>query len=127
MTGQSSNDVESGGDPRVLFFGCWGHSGHYLWTPAGALADDFQTRQIDGPLCPPSSWGNTEGNVRWGNVEDPRGNVWTFVSFWDRSVDRRDGSHSTYLIEGVFPKDEALDLARRAFPRVWARYQFTVV
>lgn len=116
----------------VFYFGCWGAVGHYLWTPdrrwvrsAGPFAD----RDLDTPFCPsmtPDTRGRTPTDQLEGVAALHHRDGWTVLSFWDRSVDSRGGSHSTYVLEGTHAFDDAVRLAREAFPAVWARYSFDV-
>jgi len=115
---------------RVFYFGCWGDVGHYLWTPDGRRARSagpFTALDLDGRFCP-GVVGRTDRispNVQPEGVAAlHHANGWTVLAFWDRSVDRRRGSHSTYVIEGTHDFGEAVRISSAAFPRVWARYPF---
>ncbi len=116
----------------VFYFGCIGESGHFLFVPNMRTvrnAGPFTPASLDTSFCPgmtPESQGYTpreqpEGVARLTHYEG-----WTVLSFWDRSVDDRRGSHSTFAIDGVHTFGEAVAHARAAFPRVWARYKFAV-
>jgi hypothetical protein len=41
------------------------------------------------------------------------------VSFWDRTEDRREGSHAVFLCEGTLSEEELLKAAAEAFPKKW--------
>jgi hypothetical protein len=49
------------------------------------------------------------------------------MSFWDRSVDSRNGSSSTFLAEGRHTFQDMKVIARDHFPQVMARLNFAVV
>ncbi len=48
------------------------------------------------------------------------GRGWTFLSFWDRSGDSRPNSNSTFLFEGEYSFEEAVELAKEIFPTRWS-------
>jgi hypothetical protein len=45
----------------------------------------------------------------------------TVLAIWERTVDARPGSHSTFVLEGHLDFGAAVQLAREAFPHVWSR------
>jgi hypothetical protein len=113
-----------------LYFGCWGESGHYLFTPDGdtvrraerlALPVALQPAALDQGYCP------RRAGVRQGEAKVTHVAGRTVLAFWDRSVDTRPGSHSTFVLSGTLDFDAAVAVARAAFPEVWARYRFAVV
>ena len=111
-------------EERVFYFGCVGVSGHYMHGVDGRSAHRFtQTNPwgygVDGSLLPKSQ---IEGRAFIHHKDG-----WTALSFWDRSVDSRRGSHSTFLAEGSFGFDEMVAFGKKHFPEVWARYTFPVV
>lgn len=116
----------------VFYFGCVFGAGHYLHTPelrTTPRAGPFTSTTLDTPFCPgmtPDSSGRTPDEQPEGVARLTHAEGWTVLSFWDRSIDNRRGSHSTYAIEGTHVYAEAVRLARAAFPRVWARYKFEV-
>jgi hypothetical protein len=112
---------------QCYFFGCHRQAGHYLWTEKGSMADriardvlPFRYTILDAGLLPELS-NQTEGEatiVHW-----PK---WTVVSFWDRSVDKRGGCNSSFVIPAVLSFDEAIAVAKKRFPWVWSRFTFEV-
>lgn len=126
---------------RVYYFGCVHGSGHHLHAPGPRTVHREEvvptffggTRgaNLDTDFCPgvtpelrrrgSASLEQPEGVARVTHVEG-----WTVLSFWDRSVDNRRGSHSTFAMEGTRDFAAAVVLAREAFPSVWARYKFEV-
>lgn len=125
---------------ETYYFGCWRESGHYLWTPNMArpqgcpfgYPEKLNGRYLDCGFCPgiivykdgriSDSKNVPDGQAAVVHVDD-----WTVLSFWDKSVDHRPGSHSTYLIRGTHAFENAVIIARERFPHVWARYKFDVV
>lgn len=108
--------------PRLLFyFGCENSSvGHFLWSQEwrpglrGTFNPGALFSALDGAFCPPDQI--PEGIFKKSVVQP-----WTIVSWWDRSVDSRPGSHSTFILEGQFDAIEVLRRARIKFPSVFAR------
>lgn len=127
----------------MIYMGCFGSTGHFLW--------DTNLRQI-----PPSDFAALERELGiWPSLLDMRYapgvsidarrgvrctepqiegrarvsrlNDWTILSFWDRSVDRRENSNSTFAMRGHFGFAQAVAKARSAFPRIWSRYEFGIV
>lgn len=106
-----------------LYFGCVDRLGHHLWTRGeervSLLGWPKLNKQIDGGDCPKAT--PIEG-VATLTHEEP----WTILSFWDRSVDSRGGSHSTFLIPGRHNFETALAMARESFPRIFFRFRFSI-
>lgn len=110
---------------RVWFFGCWRDVGHHLWAPDGkrisgqsaAAFLGFEWWTIDGCFVPgkPGEWshGFTDGSrLMYG---------WTYLSAQDNTVDRRGGSHATFLAEGHHELAAMRALVIEAFPAVSKR------
>lgn len=115
--------------PEVYYFGCDNNqSGHYLFAEdqgrslygSRAAAIVPWWKQLDAGFAPKGH--QVEGVARLTHTLDG----WTVLSFWDRSVDTRPGSHSTFLIRGHHDYEAARSLACAAFPRTWGRYRFQV-
>lgn len=110
----------------VYYFGCWGAPGHMLWRPnrtsLSHRTEPFLSlgRSLDGGFCPGGVHASTreqeEGATRLHHIAG-----WTVLSFWDRSGDRRHGSHSTFLVEGAHDFTATVALAREHFPDVLDR------
>ena len=47
---------------------------------------------------------------------------WTALFFWDRSVDSKCNSNSTFLFRGLYTFQEVCDLAYQRFPSIWNRF-----
>lgn len=108
----------------IYFFGCWERAGHYLHA-----VDGRQLRWAEGP------WGYAiDGGLLDKRVAQVEGvavvaqrDGWTAVSFWDRSVDKRQGSNAAFLVDELVTGEELLARARVAFPTIFARFTFPVV
>lgn len=115
--------------PEMYYFGCWKEVGHYLHTVTGsrrgmyAVPQDFPCAfaVLDCGVLPPCV-PQVEGRATLVHL-----NGWTLLSFWDRSVDTRPNSCSTFVVRGQYTFAEACALAEQGFPRVWARFGFEVV
>ena len=118
---------------RAFYFGCFRQPGHYLWRgpeddhgymPTGRDHGlPFHPERMDAALAPRNASG---GEVHQGLASYGLLNGWTIISFWDNSIDRRPGSSSTFFIEGAHYFEEALEIAREDFPKVFARLGFEV-
>ncbi len=111
-----------------FYFGCWGEIGHYTYGTNGrTLRNDCEQdkwlRSKDGSLAP-KGIGEKQGIAYLDHVEKWGG--YTVLSFWDRSVDSRGNSSSTFLIPGTHDFDDAVEIAQIQFPEIWKRYPFEV-
>lgn len=127
----------------AFYFGCFEQAGHYWF-------DTFMRtpRQADGSYYPhpgaPSPWGYPDCTLqphcvqvrdRWevigpqieGHALVHRKDGWTALSFWDRSVDKRGNSNSTFMFRGDFDFDTMVALAQEHFPKVWKRFTFAII
>jgi hypothetical protein len=121
---------------NALYFGCSGSRqlGHFFFLPgmkkAGryeAIAAALPFERIDGALCPPTNERrHYDERQPEGVAKVTRQGGWTALAFWDRSVDHRHGSNSTFFLEGDYDYEGALALARDLFPEVFARFAFEV-
>src|SRR5689334_1590601 len=120
----------------AYYFECWKDAGHYLFGSKGRTVYHEEKRLLpqalqtpDGTLAPARR--DPAGNIREEAAQGVAAlhhiDGWTALSFWDRSVDHRGGSNSTFILRGVHSFEEAESLARKAFPQVWARFTFKVV
>ncbi len=125
--------------PRVFFHGCIDHVGHYLFANERAWATPAQERSIpftgqdrDGRFCPGKRTGRSrspESNSLVHESEQVQGKArltyergWTLLGVWDRTVDKRGGSHALFLVEGGPYDLETLQTHVEAvFPTVWKR------
>ena len=116
---------------KVFYFGCIEGTGHYLWAASGArlhheshpdFPADFpvQIHALDGGLMPPKQPPPQE-RAFLAHI-----NGWTIISFTDCSVDKRPGSHSAFIVRGIMNLTPVLDIARQAFPRIFARFSFEI-
>jgi len=112
---------------ETYYFGCYGRLGHYLYERGGSncerrLPNDFPVRpqQLDTGFLPKGGQ-QIEGIAHLYHV-----NGWTVVSFWDRTVDSRHGSNSSFVVRGVLDFDAVMAAAKEAFPEVCERFTFDV-
>lgn len=115
----------------VYFSGAWPgeSSGHFLYDMTGyqvydnRMPADFPCTEysFDGAFLPPRL-PQVEGRATLLHL-----NGWTILTFWDRSADHRLNSCSAFALRGMFPFAEAVETSKRAFPKVWARFDFEVV
>jgi hypothetical protein len=118
---------------QAFYFGCWQREGHSFFAPG--------MRAVAGPVSP---WGfgvdqgilhaahfraqgaRRDDEQREGVAVVAHQDAWTALSFWDRSVDTRKGSHSTFVFDGLLSGEGALAAARVLFPEVFERFTFEV-
>lgn len=116
------------GGGLMFYFGCGEESGHFLFdadahrVPRHHIPRDFPFGNydgIDGTFCPP-------GEQVQGRIAIWRADGWAVLSWWDRSVDTRPGSHSTFVLrtQGNPTDRELVRSAVAAFPWVFARIRF---
>ena len=123
-----------------LFYGVWTsrEAGHYLYAASGRSFSIWDVPpgvppkpHLDGGYCPPDDGRQVEGRAALTYLLHPggvgAGTAWTVLSFWDRSGDKRNGSHSTFLLPRARSFSEAVAEAKLAFPTVFARYTFEIV
>lgn len=105
----------------MIFFGCIDKSGHYLFDSSlnHVGRHPLDHCMFDG-VYPPQDI-STEGVARC--IEDGR---FTFLAFWDRSVDHRPGSNAAFIEGGSHSFDEMIELAKQEFPSVMARFKFPI-
>jgi len=70
---------------------------------------------LDGGLLP------TCAERKQGLCELWKNGKWTILSFWDQSGDRRPGSNSTFLLEGDYTFEQAVQHSRQIFPSIFTR------
>lgn len=109
--------------PKVYYFGCINRSGHYLWDSVRNSLGYMETKKftpwgnnIDGGIFHKSPDKGKEGCAHWSQHEG-----WTVVYYADYSVDKRGGSHSTFLVHSLTSADNLLNLAREQWPEVFNR------
>lgn len=108
----------------MLYYGCYVNVGHYLYEP-GMVSVNWRDRpdldkSIDGGYYP------TKPELANGVTLLTHENNKTILGFSDNSVDLRQGSHSTFVEEGILPFDKMLSKCKEAFPQVFARFKFNV-
>lgn len=130
---------------RLFYFGCHDSIGHYLWGADGRAIQVDQrlaferlcpfAKEVDGGLAP-NDPAQLEGRARIHHdftLKTPEGSdntvpCWTAISWWDRSIDHRMGSHSTFV--AVAPEmlsfDFMVTVARLDFPWIFKRFNYPV-
>lgn len=108
----------------VYYYGPIRSAGHYLWVSDTKSYHIYNHphpwgSKIDGSLTP-------QDNDREGEALIHHKDGWTALSFWDRTVDKRGGSHSTYIANKTLNYDEMVDLAKKTFPKRWGVMNFEV-
>lgn len=128
---------------KMFYFGPWDRAGHFWHDEHGHHVLDSERQKLpwgddaDGQLQPHRK-GCTKGAVgaeRYCSCRRvPEGHAlihhkdgWTALSFWDRSVDTRDASNSTYIAEGTFTFLEMARMAKERFAERWNKHIFVVV
>lgn len=122
--------------PLMYYFGCWSKPGHIMVGEGGFPVLTHERRfvpwngMIDGILQPGcffeyGAWRST-GTQPEGEALLHQKEGWTAISFWDRTIDIRFGSNSTYLAEGTFTFDEMVQMAKARFTERWNRMAFPV-
>jgi hypothetical protein len=117
-------------EPQVFYFGAWGGTGHYLWTPDGKTTWDVRLpwKNIDGALAVDPALADPRWRACVTSESQPEGRArlhhldgWTALAWWDRSCDARFGSNSAIAARGEHSAAEMAELLRRAFPAIWDR------
>jgi hypothetical protein len=107
---------------NLFYFGCLRDVGHYFWeTENHRKVNEVGTgiprnlfTALDGTFCPPP-------NLAAGLVQSSNVGPWMIISWWDNSIDRRPGSHSTFIGKGFQFTHELFEEAQLKFPSVFAR------
>lgn len=128
-------------DARMFYFGPWDRAGHSLVSEIGhsvygsALGTfPWTDGEMDGQLQPHFKDCRMRGSSRYCECPGgPEGKAllhyrqgWTAISFWDRSVDKRNACNSSYFAKGTFTFDEMVEMAKRRFAIRWNKMNFEV-
>lgn len=107
----------------VYHFGYRQGGGHFLFNASYRHVDPsiLPWPDIDGTLCPVGPSG-PEGIALLHHKDG-----WTAIAFWDRSGDSRPASNAAFFVKGDRSFITIMMLAKRHFPKVWARFTFNVV
>jgi hypothetical protein len=121
---------------RALYFGCRnGDVGHFMWVPGMRRAPhEFALSpypglpwdKVDAHFAPRRGPGRYAEEMPQGVAALHHKDGWTALSFWDRSVDSRGNSSSTFIFDAELDFAAALAAAREHFPTVVARYPFEI-
>lgn len=117
------------------YFGCHRRAGHYLFDEnmrhvRRCGRSPWTLGELDGSLC----FDRLPNWPRWKTPDyQPEGvarinykDGWAALSFWDRSVDKRGGCNSNFLVDETLDFDEMLIRSQEAFPKIFARYTFEI-
>jgi hypothetical protein len=100
---------------EAYYFGCWQQSGHRFVLPS--------MRSATYKSGPPTPWGygldTSDFDVPEWHTKKLDG--WTAIGTRDRTVDSRPGSISVFAFHADLTYADALSLARKTFPDVFAR------
>ena len=116
----------TGNEKKMFYFGPIREAGHYSWSSNNrkdydATKENPWRYNIDGRLAPLND-AQTEGEALIHHKDG-----WTAISFWDRTVDKRQGCSSTYFIHADLTFKEMVVLAKKAFPERWDAMKFKVL
>lgn len=135
MCGRTAEEHKARSPPatmKILYFGCYKSIGHGLYAKndKGLLL----TGQ-DAPRWNSTGFGDTidtglleeyHTSYREGFVCYQTGIKLVWYCLWDNSIDSRPGSHSTFVTEGIYTKEELLEEAKKQWPEVFAHFWFEV-
>jgi hypothetical protein len=114
-------------EEEIYYFGCVDQVGHglhrkfqgHIVSVQGGVQPDFEQRfgqngrMLDRTFCSPTNWGTY---TYMESVVGP----WYIVSWCDFSVDKRPGSHSTF-VGRTGSHDKLMERARAEFPEIFKR------
>ena len=107
----------------IYYFGCIDRPGHYLWEPGPRRPKDptpFDTPGFPGAKLD-MNYAPKDGNQPPALIGRHCVDGWTVISFWDRSVDERRNSNSSFIAPGEHSTEEMIALAKQHFPEVIGR------
>ncbi len=108
---------------RAYYFGTDGSPGHYLFDQNMNRTRSFDFKEIPwGVSIDTGLLDKTKQQVE-GQAVLAHKDGWTALSFWNRTDDRRPGSNSAFIVEGVATFDEVMTIARTFFPRTLDRLE----
>lgn len=114
----------------VLYFGAYEHVGHHLRSPGGRMLHVEMSPALswhpDGNYCPGRIPGSPQHARRnrpevEGEARLTHENGLTILGIWDRSVDTRLGSHSTYIATGTHDFETMRRLCEETYPKRWRK------
>lgn len=119
---------------KVYFFGVWGanFAGHGWYLPSGKSVSNYDKtlpplgNKIDGGYAPTTNF-DAWDQRRQGKAAMLHLAGWTVLSWWDFTGDRRAGSNSAIVAEGVWGFGDILVKAREYYPAQMARQKEPIV
>ena len=113
-------------EPLMLYFGPWAEAGHFMLKEDGAWATKEQVARLPWGQYEPDGSLQPEGQQNEGEALLHHKDGWTALAFWDRTVDTRGNSSSTYIAEGVFTFEQMVEMAKTRFAVRWNKMKFKV-
>jgi hypothetical protein len=117
-------DRRDGKPQTVVYFGCRGSVGHYLWLPNGRQPDRDDPifgsnaagpfRRLDGTLTPRETTKQSTAAIH-------HRDGWTALGIHDYTVDSRGNSNSVFVMDSDLSFERAHAHASEAFPDVMKR------
>ena len=111
----------------MFYFGCHRETGHFLWKEDQRRASRSDERSLS------FNWTILDACLFPVDAKDVQGEAtithfmgWTVISFWDRSVDKRPMSNSSFVVKGHHSFDDMVKMTKEKFPWVWSRFSFEV-
>jgi len=122
----------------VLYFGPYASVGHHLRYQEGRMVGADQLigqgfsaehlrarsvyglaldRGVDGGYTPTAGRNDEQAE---GHAMLTHESGMTVLGIWDRSIDKRGGSHSTYIAVGTFDFATMCELCKSVYPERWA-------
>ena len=127
------------GNTKMYFYGCIDDAGHYLWDNENRRSSYETEKQWDAtnpfPMAPPNSKLPREERIALsvdGGIQ-PHGRQmehqaalhhrkgWSAIGFWDRSIDKRQGSCGAFIMEGEHDFSDIITIAKEQWPNVMKR------
>ena len=111
--------------PNYFYFGCGDETGHYWWYNGKKFYDPPigpWGLEIDSCLAPLTKSYQAEGAC---SITHKDG--WTALSFWDRSVDKRMGSNSAFVVQGIYEFSEMIAKFKELFPKQHGRLKAELI
>jgi hypothetical protein len=115
---------------ECYFFGCWDAVGHHYYDhwgrrndktmPAGLRPEQLDCGYAPGAIQKKSQFERSrpevEGEAALHHIEG-----WTVLSYWDRSVDARPSSNSSFVAKGTHSFAIMRAIALAQYAQIWKR------
>lgn len=120
----------------VYFFGCWDDMGHYLHAPGKKSAYKLLDTnpwgyKLDMGLCPQMLNANrNQSSLDRREVEGEAAlhhkDSWTYLAWWDRSIDTRGACNAGLLTAGTYTFAEMIMFGKALFPKIMSRFKYEI-